>query len=232
MKVHNILLVFSLFTFVSCSKDNSDESATECKDLEGYEYKTIKIGNQVWMAENLRVTKFRNGDLIPNVTSDGSWENAITPAYCNYDNDIAKGNIYGKIYNWYALMDSRGLAPKGWHIPSKAEYETLINFIGGKDIAGSKLKEIGTEHWNYNVDATNQSGFSALGGGGRWKETTSVRFWWIKEAAIFWTKSEGKEDENDEYGPIYFSLSYDYSGIGFSSWTPETMGYYIRCVKD
>lgn len=133
-------------------------------------YKMVKIGEQEWMAENLNVGHFRNGDPIPEAKTDKKWKSAghtMKPAWCYYYNDPSIGEKYGKLYNWYAVNDPRGLAPKGWHVPTDEEWITLIDYLGGKDVAGGKMKEAGAP-WGYtNKGATNESGFTALLGGER-----------------------------------------------------------------
>lgn len=126
---------------------------------------SVVIGTQTWMVNNLDVAYYRNGDLIPEVYGEvpnyGAW--------CYYDNDPANGEIYGKLYNWYAVNDSRGLAPNGWHVPSGVEFTNLVTYVGGSSVAGGALKEAGTTHWaNPNTGATNSSGWTGLPGGVRY----------------------------------------------------------------
>ena len=148
-------------------------------DQDGNVYKTVLIGNQLWMAENLKVTRYRNGDAIPNVTGKNKWENLKTGAYCNYDNNSSNVSTYGRLYNWYAVNDRRKIAPAGWHLPTDEEWKQLEMYLGmsqskanetgwrGSD-EGGKLKERGTIHWeNPNKGATNSNGFTALPGGYR-----------------------------------------------------------------
>ncbi len=151
------LVIFSIC--ISCKKDNST-------DPDNNNYGTVTIGTQVWMTRNLDVDHYRNGDPIPEVKSASLWKSLTTGAWCYFKNDKDSGVTYGKLYNWYAVNDPRGLAPVGWHIPSDAEWSTLSAYLGGDSIAGGKLKESGTSHWNIpNTGATNVSGFSALPGG-------------------------------------------------------------------
>jgi uncharacterized protein (TIGR02145 family) len=135
-------------------------------DNDGNIYNTITIGTQIWMAENLKVTKYQNGDPIPNITDSTQWSNSATGAYCNYDNDVNKGNAYGRLYNWCAVSDSRNLAPTGWHVASDAEWTKLTDYLGAM-VAGNKIKESGTIHWISPNYGTNESGFTALPGGAR-----------------------------------------------------------------
>ena len=138
-------------------------------DQNGNIYKTITIGTQTWMAENLRVTKYRNGDPIPNVTDNAAWAALTTGAYCSYANTTDKDKIatYGLLYNWFTVTDSRNIAPAGWHVPTNDEWETLTTFLGGAG-AGGQMKETGTTHWlSPNTGATNESGFSGTPAGAR-----------------------------------------------------------------
>ena len=126
----------------------------------------VTIGTQDWTNKNLEVTTYRNGDVIAQITNTTDWANATTGAWTYYNNDAANGAIYGKLYNWYAVTDPRGLAPAGWHVPTDAEWTTLIDYLGGVLVAGGKMKSTGTTYWRIpNTDATNSSGFSALPGG-------------------------------------------------------------------
>jgi len=156
-------------------------------DYDSNVYKTVKIGDQWWMAENLKVTHYRNGDPIPNVTDATEWNALTTGAYCNYDNNSSNAEIYGRLYNWYAVTDSN-IAPEGWHVPSDAEWETLVNYLGGGSVAGGKLKETGTTHWNSpNEGATNESGFAALPGGYRY---VNGYFYYLGDFAHVWSSTE------------------------------------------
>ncbi|MCD4693727.1 MAG: hypothetical protein K8R79_12490, partial [Calditrichales bacterium] len=155
-------------------------------DIDGNVYKTVKIGSQVWMAENLKVTHYRNGDLIPNVAGKSEWKNLGIGACCNYDNNAA---AYGLLYNWYAVNDSRNIAPAGWHVPAEKEWQTLIDYLGGEAVAGGKMKERGTAHWKRpNTGATNSSGFSALSSCYRNDKGT---FYGIGNEADYWSGSNG-----------------------------------------
>jgi uncharacterized protein (TIGR02145 family) len=130
---------------------------------------TVTIGSQVWMTKNLDVSTFRNGDPIPQAKTDEEWERAgenKQPAWCYYDNDEANGDKYGKLYNWYAVNDSRGLAPEGWHVPSDAEWTALAEYLGGEDVAGSKLQS--STDWCMELNGTNELGFFGFPAGYRW----------------------------------------------------------------
>lgn len=132
-------------------------------DVEGNEYKVVSIGDQCWMAENLRVSLYSNGDTIPNVKENGQWKELSTGAWCWYDNDPAYDPIYGKIYNWFTVNDSRGICPKGWRVPSAEDW-----YILDQNVAEGGFKEVGLEHWlDPNEGATNSSGFTGLPAGRR-----------------------------------------------------------------
>lgn len=158
----------SFTTHVPGVKFNPDLNYGTLIDVEGKSYKTISIGIQIWMAENLRTTKFSDGSTIPLITNSADWSNIQTAAYCWFDNnDSLYENIYGTYYNWFAVSTGK-LCPTDWHVPSDAEWQLLVDYLGGNNIAGSKLKEAGTNNWVLpNSDATNASGFTALPAGMR-----------------------------------------------------------------
>ncbi len=156
-------------------------------DIDGNVYNTITIGNQVWMKENLKVTKFNDGADIPYVTDNDTWFQTNDPGYGWYDNDEATyKDLYGAMYNWYTVNTGK-LCPDGWHVPGDAEWTILTDFLGGEEIAGGKLKEAGTEHWSDpNTDATNVSGFTALPGGYR---SNGGQYYGIEWQGRWWTSS-------------------------------------------
>lgn len=194
-------------------------------DIDGNVYKTVTLGSQVWMAENLKVTHYRNGDVIPNVTDSSEWAGLTTGAYCEYDNDITNVANYGRLYNWYAVDDSRGLAPEGWHVPSDAEWQTLVDFLGGDDVAGGKMKEVDTTHWiSPNIGATNESGFSALPGGYRYNYGEYNH---IGTNADFWSTTESFSSDY-----IYFRFIRNNTPDIFIFDVRKPYGFSIRCVKD
>ncbi len=187
-------------------------------------YKSVKIGNQIWMTENLNVDRFRNGDLIPEAKTVDEWELAgenKQPAWCYYNNDPVNGEKYGKLYNWYAVNDSRGLAPAGYHIPSDSEWTTLTTYLGGEDIATSKLKS--NSGWNENGNGTNSTGFSGLPGGFRNNYGTfnSIGF-----SGYWWSSTEN--DTNDAW---YRSLYCIYGNVGRDDSLKQD-GFSVRCLKD
>ena len=192
-------------------------------DVDGNIYKTIKIGNQTWMAENLRTTKLNDGAQIPYVADPSAWDNLWTPGYCWYNNDESNRAKLGGIYNWY-VVNTKKLAPVGWHVPTQEEWLTLINYLGGEDVAGGKLKEVGTSHWGSpNVGATDEFGFTALpsgyrGGGGM--------FWHLGGACFWWSSTKQSVDKAWRFSINYLGADVDIDSQYF------THGWSIRCIKD
>jgi len=199
--------------------------AQPIKDYDGNPYKTVTIGNQEWMAENLKTTHYSNGDPIPEVT-DAEWLNLETGAYCNYNNDVSIANIYGKLYNFYVAADNRNVCPIDWHVPSDAEFKVLEDFLGGENIAGGKMKEVGLTHWiSPNIDATNDSGFSGLPAGVRWTNQ-DAEFQQLGSALSLWsTTSDGET--------LSWSHSLNTNGAYvFIMNDDKKAGFSIRCIKD
>lgn len=196
-------------------------------DVDGNVYHVVTIGTQVWMVENLKTTKYRNGDPIPNVSDGTVWSDLKTGAYCNYDNNANNSIASGRLYNWYAANDDRIIAPLGWHVPSDAEWTILTTYLGGENVAGGKLKEIGTTHWQSpNTDATNESGFTAIQGGYLDRSGIFNEF----ETKCFWWSSTTFYDNYNEYAWIRH-LSY-YNARITKSYMYNSMGCSIRCVRD
>ena len=166
-------------------------------DIDGNVYKTITIGNQTWMAENLKVTHYRNGDPIPNVTGSTAWYNLTSGAYCDYNNDASNSAIYGHLYTWFAATDNRNIAPAGWHIPNDLDWNTLVGYLGGGDEA-NKMKESGLVHWKPSNASTNSSGFTALPGGYRvgYNGSAYTVFGYINTYGVYWSSSVSTFDSN------------------------------------
>jgi uncharacterized protein (TIGR02145 family) len=194
-------------------------------DIDGNSYPTVNICNQTWMAKNLDVSRYRNGDIIPQVTDPTQWANLTTGAWCWYNNDSTTyGSVYGRLYNWYAVNDPRGLAPAGWHVPSDGEWTTLTDCLGGANFAGGKIKEEGTTHWiSPNLGATNSSGFTALPGGARynWGPFNNVL-----NTGYFWSCSDFST-----LNAWLRELNTGTSAIGQPN-NDKHSGLSIRCVKD
>jgi uncharacterized protein (TIGR02145 family) len=210
----------------SCKKDDNDNNNNKgiVTDIDGNVYHTVTIGTQVWLVENLKVTKYRNGDPIPSITGNSAWYNLTTCAYCIYEDNISIANTYGYLYNWYAVNDNRKIAPMGWHIPTDEEWTTLITYLGGDSVAGGKLKEAGTTHWHSpNEGATNMTGFKALPGGYR---LGGGSFTLIEGGGYWWSATE--EDANYAKG---LEMLYGYKSV-FSYIGPKGFGLSVRCIKD
>lgn len=197
----------------------------EVTDIDGNLYHTITIGSQIWMVENLKTTRYRNGMFIPRVTNDAVWGDLLYGAYTDIRNDPSYSSTYGRLYNWWAVTDGGGLAPAGWHVPTEDEWLTLIYFLGGYTIAGGKLKEAGTAHWlSPNTDATNETGFTALPAccAMGW----DFRFEEYQYTGYYWTSTSTSEG-----AAFYHSFSAYSSEIVIDTYLKQN-GYSVRCVKD
>jgi uncharacterized protein (TIGR02145 family) len=210
-------------------------SGSPVTDIDGNVYRTVIIGDQVWMAENLKVTHYRNGEDIPNVSDDAAWESLTTGAYCEYNNDVNNVATYGRLYNGYAVNDSRNIAPAGWHVATDAEWQQLEMYLGmsqaeadsigwrGTD-EGGKLKEAGTTHWfSPNTGATDESGFTALPGSSR---NLSGDYGNMGYYALFWSSTE--LDSNYAW---YRQLHYSNSEV-YRYFSNNRSGFSVRCVRD
>ncbi|MFN8254837.1 MAG: fibrobacter succinogenes major paralogous domain-containing protein [Bacteroidales bacterium] len=197
----------------------------EVADIDGNVYHTVKIGKQVWMVENLKTTRYRNGDLIPIVADSLGWYSLSKGAYCNYENNADSFSlVYGRLYNWFAISDNRNIAPDGWHVATDADWKLLVTYLGGENVAGKKLKEVGMDHWqSLNTKATNETGFSALPGGARFVGKNFnciglVGFWWSSSEANMenaWVWRIGNDDD-----------------LTYSRDDNKRTGYSVRCVLD
>jgi uncharacterized protein (TIGR02145 family) len=200
---------------------NACGADTSVTDIEGNVYQTIPIGNQCWMKENLKTSKYKNGAPIPTGLSNSQWQGATTGAYSIYNNSTANNDLYGKLYNFYTVADPRGLCPEGWHVPTHAEWTTLENFLGGITVAGGKMKT--TTGWNPpNTGATNESGFSGLPGGfryynGNFNNMGNNGFWWT--STVNFTSGWYRSLDNT-FANTY--IDYNLKSNGMS----------VRCVKD
>ncbi len=221
-----VLLSCAIFLLVSSCKKSEEDSPSNSTvtDIDGNVYKTVTIGTQVWMQENLKVTRFNDGTPIPLVTDDQEWSALSTPAYCWLKNDKQTfGTVYGALYNWHAVNSGK-LCPPGWHVASDAEWTTLTDFLGGNDVAGGKLKETGTAHWKSpNTGATNESGFTALPGGNRYFDGTWDGYYCFGE---WWTSTE-----NPSYGAKRRTVSYEDDNM-YTANFGKTAGFAVRCIKD
>jgi len=192
----------------------------------------VTIGTQTWSKCNLNVTTYRNGDIIPEITDPDLWKNTRDGAWCYYNNDPANGAIYGKLYNWYAVNDPRGLAPTGYHIPTETDFSNLITYLGGQLLSGGKLKQTGICYWNSpNEFSNNQSLFTALPGGIRGSDPFGdAGFYDIGNVAIFWSSTE-KIFGSDPDSAYLISL-YNNSEYTNFVWTYQIGGLSVRLIKD
>jgi uncharacterized protein (TIGR02145 family) len=188
---------------------------------------TVKIGSANWADKNLAVSQFRNGDNIPEVKTDEEWAKfgeQKKPAWCYYQNDSANGTKYGKLYNWYAVNDKRGLAPAGWHIATDDEWQLLIDALGGDEAAGIKMKN--TTGWKNNGNGNNSAGFNGLAAGARnydgsFAEIGNAAFWWT-----FWVTKARMP-----FSPTFRFLTYDDNTVGRDN-SNQGNGYTVRCIKE
>ena len=223
-----VILLFAACKKVSVPVTDKSSTASVITDInELGKYTFVKIGTQNWMTTNLAVTHYRNGDKIPQVKTKAAWHALTTGAWCWYNNDSATGAVYGKLYNWYAVNDPRGLAPTGWHVPSDLEWDTLSAYLGHN--AGGKLKdtgtiEAGTGLWYApNAGATNKTGFTGLPGGFR---SSNGSFYYIGNNGYWWSSAESNTINawncilNYTIGNIYRNTSH------------KRLGFSVRCLRD
>ncbi len=192
-------------------------------DIDGNTYATIEIGRQVWMAENLRTTRFRNGDPIPNVKGDDQWAGLKAGAWAHYENDARYEVPYGKLYNWFAVADPRKVCPQGWHMPTDAEWTTLADHLGGEGDAGGKLKS--RTSWNApNTGATNASGFSGLPGG--YRNSNGGNFYNLGYGGYWWSASESGAQK------AWYRLLYGNNAGMYRRFNSKRGGFSVRCLRD
>ena len=220
----SLLMILTVMLILSCSNTGT------VTDIDGNVYQTIIIGDQEWMTENLKVTHYRNGDQIPNVTDNSTWAGLSTGAYCVYDNMPANADTYGNLYNWYAVDDARNIAPEGWHIPTDDEWQILVEFLGGSSVAGGKMKSTGTIQggdglWlEPNTGATNESGFTALPGG--FRHFTSGTFYTMSNYGNLWSSTE-YSSSNAWYRLLFYNTTNVPRG-----YNDKRYGLSVRCVRD
>ena len=201
-------------------------------DVDSNVYHYVTVGNQVWMAENLKVTKLNDSAIIPLVLNGSEWQQLTTPGYCYYNNEVENKAIYGALYNWNAVNSGK-LCPVGWHVPSLSEWTSLINYLGGEEIAGTKLMEVGIAHWisrvepgyDSNKNATNESGFTALPGGGIINDDFSD----MHEQAIWWCSTNNLFEEKADVAFIYYNW---YKVYLVNNRNGINDGLSVRCLKD
>jgi uncharacterized protein (TIGR02145 family) len=205
---------------------NFEDWSNTVTDIDGNVYHTITIGNQVWMLENLKTTRYLNGDSIPNITNNNNWAALSKGAFCDYNNSADNSSKYGHLYNWFAVNDSRKIAPAGWHIPSDADWSTLTYYLGGENVAGGKLKEAGLLNWIIpNTSATNESGFTALPGGLRSYSDGTFRN--MGSNCYFWSTTA-----SDTLRAWDRELFYNQMNCYRYNYDSKLYGFSVRCVKD
>ncbi len=226
-----IAMGFLLILTTGCKKDETNTTPTPTPtpatvtDVDGNVYQTVTIGTQVWLKQNLKVKHYRNGDSIPNILNATTWSTCVTGACCDFENIPTYSTTFGKLYNWYAVNDSRKIAPVGWHVSTDAEWTTLKTFLGGDAVSAGKLKEVGIVHWfTPNVGASNSSGFTALPGGYRMADGAFDGSSWTK-AGLWWTSTVNASEA------WYYGIYYDSTNLGRAD-EQKGLAYSVRCVKD
>ena len=222
-------IAFYLIFMTSCNhkKNESEEKNEQPKSF------TVKIGSQIWSPQNLDIITFRNGDNIPEAKTEEEWRKAgeeKKPVWCYYNNDAENGKKYGKLYSWYAVIDSRGLAPKGYHVPSSLEWETLVKHLGGTnsadgkvtDTAGKKLKS--KNGWLEAGNGTNESGFFGVPGGARYDFGSFDN---IGYSAVWWTSTQ-QEVTIGLNSIVWYGDNY----VNTDNTNGPGAGLSVRCIKD
>ena len=197
-------------------------------DVEGNSYKTVYIGTQQWMGENLKTSKYSDGTTIPNITDNTQWINNTTGAWAYYNNDVANNAKYGKLYNWYAVSKTtngnKNVCPTGWHLPTDAEWTILTDYLGGTSVAGGKMKEVGTTNWTSpNTSATNESLFTGIPGGYRLRKGN---YEYIGANCYWWGSTESNTTDA-WWRELHFSY-----GTAFRFSGNKKLGFYARCLRD
>jgi len=225
-----------LFVVFSCDDERGMALQFECaetsvRDIDGNCYNTVKIGGQTWMAENLKVTRYRNGDEIPTDHSNDDWRNLSTGAFSIYGDSETNTFTYGYLYNWYTVDDDRNICPEGWHVPTDNNWSVLTDYLGGIDVAGGKMKSTGTIDsgdgiWLApNSYATDESGFTGLPGGYRIKYDGTYSN--INKYGYFWSSTDFNNSSAWSR-----RLDYDISSIYRGYFYYKNDGLSIRCIKD
>lgn len=214
----NLILLFSALSLFQISSN-----AQTITDYDGNAYDTVIIGTQIWMKQNLKTTHYNNGTVIPYIQDNAAWAGLSTGARCYYENDSATHHhVYGALYNWYVVNNN--ICPIGWHIPLEEEWLIAENYLGGSGVAGGKMKESGTSHWEApNTDATNSSRFTALPGGFR---NPSASYQFLTENGLWWTSTPVNESNA---AALYF-----WNQFGEVKHNPANKkhGFSIRCINN
>ena len=223
--------IFTVMTALAVSASllaQQGKIGAEIKDIEGNLYKTVTIGTQQWMAENLKVSKYNDGTAIPNITDTTQWQNNTTGAWVYYNNDAANNTKYGKLYNWYAVSkttnDNKNVCPTGWHVPTDAEWTVLTDYLGGTTVAGGKMKAVDTTSWySPNTDATNTSLFTGLPGGYRYD---IGYYYYVGDNGYWWSSSENNTTI------AWSRYLFRFLGIASRYYTNKNYGLSVRCLRD
>jgi uncharacterized protein (TIGR02145 family) len=222
MKKHTFLFLVFLIPFIGISQLFTPGAGVT--DIDGNTYQTIVINGQEWMAENLRTSKYSNGEVIPNIPDNSQWSTLTTGAWSHYNNDSQYENPYGKLYNWYTVADPRNVCPTGWHVPSDAEWTVLTDYLGGVSVAGGKMKSTGTQYWESpNQDATNESGFSGLPGSSRFLNGS---FDLIGYYGYWWSSTEYNTGDAWTRNLLY------YDGDVYRHNPNKPGGFSVRCLNN
>jgi len=228
MKNQAICVGSVLLLGLTACDDARPSASADVVDADGTEYRTVKIGNQEWFAENLRTTRYRNGEVIPGDLNGAEWSSTETGAQAVYGegfSEVMSGSEdeeenledYGRLYNWYAVNDSRGLCPDGWHVPTDEDWTVLIEELGGVEVAGKHMK---TDEWG----GSDESGFSALPGG--YRDSSYGFFTNLGSYGTWWSSSPS--GSNAWYRFLYSG----YSGVYRSNSSGVRSGFSVRCVRD
>jgi uncharacterized protein (TIGR02145 family) len=223
-KISSYIIIFGVLMILAVSCNKIDKPPAAVNDIEGNFYKTVEIDDQIWMAENLKTTRYNDGTEIQLIENEDEWRTLETSGFCWYDNNESEfKETYGALYNGYAVVTGK-LCPAGWHVPDIEEWQHLITFLGDTVNAGGELKETGTAHWHSpNKYADNSSGFTALAAGLRYHEGSfsSILFY-----TGFWTSSE-----TETFDQWYIGLYYGNPNVKISH-RPKKFGFSVRCIKD
>lgn len=209
---------------IRADSSNIEGKGITVRDIDGNVYRTVRIGSRLWMAENLKVTHYRDGTPIPNVYDNEKWPRANNGAYCMVDDSLEYKDVYGLLYNYHAVNDSRGLSPEGWHVPTADEWRELIDYLGGEDRAGGKMKEFASNLWKITPPgASNESGFSALPAGGRGQFGSPSD---LGDYGTWWSSTS-----HDSFYAWHWGLFPDNNRIRFNP-GHKSSGFSVRCIKD
>jgi uncharacterized protein (TIGR02145 family) len=218
-------IIFLLMTFIILMSISGCHS-NSVKDIDGNVYRTVTIGTQVWMKENLRTSRYNDGTAIPLVAGSDAWVNMKSAAFCWFNNEETNKEVYGALYNWHVISTGK-LCPEGWHVPEDSEWVKLRAFLekdGFGEDTGDKLKEAGTSHWKSpNSEANNKSGFTALPGGYR---SYNGSFNFLGIAGYWWSSTEYMA-ATSYFWNLRYKFSYVYKYI-----SDKTNGFSVRCIKD